>query len=219
MDEKIKAFCSWSGGKESVLSFYRAKMAGIHIVCLLNMISEDGKYSCSHGVGSKLLRLQAEAMEVPIVQRNTTWETYEEEFKKVISGFKEREIRTGVFGDIDIQEHRDWVERICGEISLKAIVPLWKVEREKLIEEFIDLGFRAIIVATQADLLGKEWLGREIDERLVEEIKATGNIDLCGEKGEYHTFVYDGPIFKKPVEFMMGRKRLKDRHWFLELLF
>ena len=219
MNGKLKAFCSWSGGKESALSFYRAKRAGIHIACLLNMISEDGKYSRSHGVDSKLLRLQAEAIDVPIVQRTTTWETYEEEFKKALSDFKEKQIRAGVFGDIDLQEHRDWVERICNDSDLKAILPLWNEERERLFEEFVDLGFKAIIVTTQSELLGKEWLGRTIDKQLLNKLKETKDVDLCGEKGEYHTFVYDGPIFKKPIEFVIGNKTLIDKHWFLELLY
>ncbi|MEW6417351.1 MAG: diphthine--ammonia ligase [Nitrospirota bacterium] len=196
----MKAFVSWSGGKETSLSCYKVMQnQDVKIAYLLNMISEDGKYSRSHGIGSDLLRAQAEAIGIPIVQRRTTWETYEEEFKKAVSDFKKEDVQVGVFGDIDLREHRDWVERVCKDMGIEAILPLWKEEREKLLEEFIDLGFKAIIVATQAELLNREWLGRRVDKKFVKEIKAIGNIDLCGEKGEYHTFVYDGPIFKNPV--------------------
>lgn len=214
----MKAFVSWSGGKETSLACYRAKDLGnFEIKYLLNMVSEDGSRSRSHGIGSALLRAQAEAMGIPIFQRKTSWETYEEEFKKAVSEFKKEDIQAGVFGDIDFQEHRDWVERICRETGITPVLPLWKEEREKLLEEFIQAGFKAVVVATDARVLGEEWLGRGINREFMEDLKTLENVDLCGEKGEYHTFVYDGPIFKKAVEFIVGEKRLKDKHWFLDL--
>lgn len=215
----MKAFVSWSGGKETSLSCYKIMQnQDVKVAYLLNMISEDGKYSRSHGIGSDLLRAQAEAIGIPIFQRKATWKTYEEEFKRAISDLEKDGIEAGVFGDIDLQEHRDWVERACKDMGIKPILPLWKEERGKLLEEFIQAGFKAVVVATNGDFLGEEWLGREIDEKFVEYLKALGNIDLCGERGEYHTFVYDGPIFKKSVKFIIGKKVLKDKHWFLEFL-
>ena len=138
-------------------------------------------------------------------------------YQELITVLKKKNIQAGVFGDIDLQEHRDWVERVCKDIEIKPILPLWKEKREKLLEAFIQAGFKAIVVSTNANFLGKEWLGREINREFIEGLKALVNVDLCGEKGEYHTFVYDGPIFKKPVEFIMGKKILKNKHWFLEL--
>ncbi len=215
----MKAFVSWSGGKDTSLACYRAKnIDDFEVKYLLNMVSEDGKHSRSHGVSSKLLKLQAEAIGIPIVQRKTTWKTYEEEFKRAVSDLEKDGIEAGVFGDIDLQGHRDWVERVCKEIGIRPILPLWKEEREKLLEEFIQAGFKAIVVATNADFLGEEWLGREINGKFIEGLKAIGDVDLCGERGEYHTFVYDGPIFKNVIEFTVGEKVLKDKHWFLELL-
>lgn len=215
---KMKAFVSWSGGKETSLACYRAlKGENINVAYLLNMISEDGKHSRSHGVSSKLLKIQAEAIGIPIIQRGAAWGNYEEEFKKAVSRLKKENVQAGVFGDIDVQEHRGWVERVCGEAGVKPVLPLWKGEREELLKEFIQAGFRAIIVATQPDLLGKEWLGRQINREFMKDLNGLGSVDLCGENGEYHTFVYDGPIFKRPVGFKTGRKMLKDDHWFLEL--
>ena len=223
---KMKAFVSWSGGKETSLSCYKVMQnQDVKVAYLLNMISEDGKYSRSHGIGSDLLRAQSEAIEIPIVQRKTSWKTYEEEFKRAVSDLEKDGIEAGVFGDIDLQEHRDWVERVCREIGIKPILPLWtppthhpNKKREELLKEFIQVGFKAIVIATNADFLGKEWLGREINGEFIKDLKVLENIDLCGEKGEYHTFVFDGPIFKKSVEFIIGKKVLKDKHWFLELL-
>ena len=215
----MRVFVSWSGGKDTSLACYRAKnIDDFEVKYLLNMVSEDGKRSRSHGIGSDLLRAQAEAIGIPIFQRKTTWKNYEEEFKKEVSVFVKKGVQAGVFGDIDLQEHRDWVERVCKEVNIKPILPLWKEEREKLLKEFIHVGFKAIVIATNGDFLGKEWLGREINGEFIEGLKAIGDIDLCGEKGEYHTFVYDGPILKKPLRFSVGKKTFKDKHWFLELV-
>lgn len=214
-----KAFVSWSGGKETSLACYKAiQNQDIKVAYLLNMVSEDGKHSRSHGLDSSLLRAQADVMGIPIIQRKTTWENYERVFKRAVSGLKKEGVKIGVFGDIDVQEHRDWVERVCKEIGIKPLLPLWKEDREVLLKEFIRVGFKAIVVATKADLLGKEWLGRRIDEEFIKNLKKLNDVDLCGEKGEYHTFVYDGPIFKRPVRFTTSRKVFKNRRWFLKII-
>ncbi|MFH1612840.1 MAG: diphthine--ammonia ligase [bacterium] len=212
----MKAFVSWSGGKDGTMAFYKEK-ENFENYCFLNMIAENNEYSRSHGIKSIFLKAQADAIGVSIIQKATTWENYEETYKKALLELKEKEITHGIFGDIDVQPHRDWVERVCKEQNINPILPLWKEEREKLIKEFIDSGFKAIIVATQKEKLGKEWLGRKIDYNFITDIK-TLDIDVCGENGEYHTFVYDGPIFKKPVEFKIGEKIEKDKNWFLEII-
>ena len=214
----MKAFCCWSGGKESALSLYRAKNEGIEITYLLNMLSEDGEYSRSHRIRKDCLRGQSEAIRIPIIQRKTSWENYEREFKSAVLELKENGLEAGVFGDVDLQEHRDWVERVCKDLGVKPILPLSKEKREKIIKDFIEANFKAIVIVTQANLLGKEWLGKKIDEEFIDNLKSLTNVDLCGEKGEYHTFVYDGPIFEKQVKFAVGKSVFKDEHWFLEVL-
>lgn len=214
----LKAFVSWSGGKESSLSLYRViRCENIKVVYLLNMLSEDGKTSRSHGISSELLRAQAGAIGIPIIQRETSWERYEEEFKKAINDLKKEGINAGVFGDIDLQEHRDWVERICSKTRIIPVLPLWNEEKEKILKEFLNSGFKAIVCSTNVSFLGKEWLGREINNDFIKDLKALDNIDLCGERGEYHSFVYDGPIFKKPFKFLLGEKILNGKNWFLEV--
>lgn len=211
----MKTFCCWSGGKDSMLSLYKMQKEGVLVKYLLNMVSEDGKYSRSHGLSADLLKKQAECIDIPLIQTRSTWQDYEKEFKKAISDMDG--IEAGIFGDIDLQEHRDWVERICKDLGIVPILPLWKENRERLLNQFIKAEFKTVIVATNAVLLGQEWLGRRIDKKFIKDIKALGGIDLCGEKGEYHTFVFNGPIFKKPLEITIGEKILKDNHWFLEL--
>lgn len=215
---KIKAFVSWSGGKDSALAYYNVmKNHKVKVECLLNMLSENGTHSRSHHLPRCVLKAQAEAMGIPIVQRQATWEGYEEEFKKTLEVFKEEGIQAGVFGDIDVQEHRDWVERVCKETGLNAILPLWQRTRELLIEEFISVGFKAIIVMVKPECMGGECLGRKIDWQFIQDIRHLAQVDLCGENGEYHTFVYDGPLFKRKIEIIESESVLESGAWFLKI--
>lgn len=214
-----KTFVSWSGGKETSLAFYKAiQDESLKVKYLLNMVSENGRRSRSHGLDSTLLRAQSDALGIPIIQRKTAWGRYEKVFKKAVSELRKEGVEIGIFGDIDLQEHREWIERVCREAGVKPLLPLWGEDRENLLKDFIRTGFEALVVATKADLLGKEWLGRRIDEEFVEDLKKVNGVDLCGEKGEYHTFVFDGPIFKRPVKFVTVKKVFKDKHWFLEII-
>ncbi|NQT28425.1 MAG: diphthine--ammonia ligase [Candidatus Omnitrophica bacterium] len=215
----IKAFVSWSGGKDASFSFHKAAQnQDVEIAYLLNMVSEDGKRSRTHGVSSELLKAQAKAIAIPIIQRRAAWETYEEEFKKAVLELKEKGVNAGIFGDIDFQVHRDWVERVCKECNIKPLFPLWQRERSEILGEFIDSGFEAVVVAAKSDVLGLSWVGRRIDEKFVEEMERLNNIDLCGEAGEYHTFVFDGPIFKKKIKILKTEKIQRDKSWFLDIL-
>ncbi len=212
----MQVVASWSGGKDSCLACYRAKLNGLDISCLVNFINETGERSRSHGIRAELLRAQAGAIGIPIVQRRTTWETYELEFKKIISELKQSGTEGGVFGDIDLQEHRDWIERVCAEVGIKPILPLWGIRRDKLLEDFINAGFKAVVVTTKADLLGEEWLERTVDKTLIKDL-GHQSIDLAGEAGEYHTFVVDGPLFKKRIKILKSNKILRENYWFLDI--
>jgi len=215
----MKAFISWSGGKESALAHYKAmQIQNIEVAGLLNMISEDGTQSRSHGVGSGLLRLQSRSTGIPIVQRRATWQDYEGEYKKAILELKRQGVTAGVFGDIDLEGHRNWVERVCGQMGIEPIFPLWQKKREDILKEFISSGFEAVVVCVKKDLLGPEWLARSIDEDFIDDLRKLRNVDLCGELGEYHTLVISGPIFKKRIEILNARKVKKDDRWFLDIL-
>lgn len=188
------------------------------ITHLLNMTSEDGFHSRTHGIDASWLTLQSEAMGLSLIQKATTWNSYEKTFKDALREIKKNGGETLVFGDIDLIQHRQWVEKVCFEEDIIPILPLWQKERENLLNLFIESGFRAIITATDARYLGEEWLGREIDKSFIKDVKLLDNIDLCGEKGEYHTFVYDGPIFKKPIQFSYGNNILRDNNLLLHLI-
>ncbi|MDP2911110.1 MAG: diphthine--ammonia ligase, partial [Candidatus Omnitrophota bacterium] len=129
------------------------------------------------------------------------------------------DIGTMVFGDIYLLEHESWIKRVCGELKINALEPLWENSPEKLIEEFINLGFKTIIVSCKADIMGREFLGRYVDKSLVEELKKK-DICPCGEKGEFHTLVVDGPIFRKPIKIVEAEPVIKEgfwKHWFLDI--
>ena len=216
-----QVFVSWSGGKDSCLASYRAAAGGLKIQYLANMVTEDGTRSRTHGLSAQVLQAQAQAMGIPLVQRRATWNGYEAEFKKMLHAFKQEGVEGGIFGDIDFAEHREWVERVCQEADMTPYLPLWGENQEEILKEFIDSGFKAIVVATRADMLGEEWLGRKIDLDFLNELtelKKTKNITLCGEAGEYHTLVINGPLFQKRLEIRETRKVSRDEHWFLEIL-
>ena len=216
-----KIFVSWSGGKDSCLAGYLASTSGLRVCYLANTVNEDGKRSRSHGISTEVLQLQSQALEIPLVQRRTTRDNYEAEFKSMVLTLKEDGITGGVFGDIDFNPHREWIDRVCQELDITPHLPLWGKSQDKIMRDFIALGFEAVVVATDANLLGEEWLGRKVNLDFIkdlEELTEAKKITLCGEAGEYHTLVIDGPLFKQRVEIMETSKELRDGHWFLEII-
>jgi diphthine-ammonia ligase len=209
----MKVFSSWSGGKECALATYKAISQRHEVLYLLNFISEDGERSRSHGIKASVLALQAEAIGISLIQVKTSWENYEESFKKIVRELRDKGIEGGVFGDMDLEEHREWVERVCSEIGIKAFLPLWGIKAEKLIGEFLKLKFKAIIIATR---LKETFLGKVLDKALVRQIIKLGS-HPCGENGEYHTFVTEGPIFRKALKVTQGERKRKDNVWFWEI--
>ncbi len=214
----MKAVSLWSGGKDSCFACYQAKLQGHKIVSVFNFVNPDGNSSLSHGLSAGIIQRQLATVDIPFLQKSMPREGYRHAFIELINEWERHKgIEAIVFGDIYLQEHKDWIDKVCEELKIEAILPLWGKDTQELITEIIGAGFKAVVVSTRADLLGPEWLGRQVDLEFIKEIRALGNIDLCGEKGEYHTFVYDGPIFKKPIEFITGKKILREKRWFLEL--
>ena len=215
-----QVFTSWSGGKDSCLACYRAKLNGLNIRYLANTVTEDGKRSRSHGLLAEALQVQSQAIGIPLIQRRTTWDNYEAVFTDMLHAFKQEGIEGGVFGDIDFNEHREWVERVCREADVTPHLPLWGQSQDKILKDFMDLGFESIVVAAKADMFDEEILGRKVDLdfiKYLEELRETKKITPCGEAGEYHTFVIDGPLFQKRIEILETRKVLREGNWFLEI--
>jgi len=181
------------------------------------MAMEGGSKSMTHGLSTEWLQLQSRAIGIPLVQRQTSWVDYESDFKEALLALKDEGITAGVFGDIDLDEHRQWVERVCSECGITPHLPLWGESQDSVLKEFIDAGFEAVVVATRADLLGEEWLGRKIDLEFLTDLAENKRITPCGEAGEYHTFVIDGPLFEKKIRIVEAERVLRDSHWFLEI--
>jgi diphthine-ammonia ligase len=211
-----KVFTSWSGGKDCCLALNRALAAGLDVRYLANTVSADGQRSCSHGISAEVIRKQSKALGIPIVQQPTTGDNYRAEFVKMLQAFKQEGIEGGVFGDIDFNAHREWIEGVCRETGITPHLPLWLEDQTVLMEEFIDAGFIAVVVAVKAGLLGEDTLGKRIDRGFLASLGK--DITPCGEAGEYHTLVIDGPIFKKRLEITASRKVTRGGHHFLEIL-
>lgn len=209
-------FCSWSGGKDSCLALYKALQQGGTAKALFTMFSEDGTRTRSHGLDEEIIAAQAKSLNIPTIKASATWNSYEAELKKVLIYMKDQGVGTGVFGDIDLQAHRDWVEGVCGECNIEPYLPLWKMERIEVLNEFINSGFRAIIVALRDETLDKEFLGRVLDQDCVKLLQQAG-VDPCGENGEFHTVVIDGPIFSSPINIKKGDITKRDGYWFLDV--
>ncbi len=214
----MRVFVSWSGGKDSCLAYYKALKLGFKVSFLLTMLEENGLRSRGHGVKADVIRLQAESLGVPIVFGKASWEKYEDEFKRILKNLKNSDgVEGGVFGDIRLEEHKEWVEKVCGEVGIKAFEPLWNKKYEELLTEFFGNGFEAIIVGVKANLVDKKWLGEKISWKFIEYLK-NHNIDLFGEAGEYHSLVVSGPTFKRKISIVKSQKTFKDGYWFLDIL-
>jgi diphthine-ammonia ligase len=183
---------------------------------LLTMMTEDRHTSRSHGLPRSLLEGQARSLGIPIVFHSATWDEYEATYLAALREFKADGVVAGVFGDIDVESNRDWCLRVCHSTGIQPYHPLWKRPRLELLEEFIDLQFKARIVVTKADKLDSEWLGRTIDRDTLVELEKAG-IDASGELGEYHTVVTDGPIFQSAIALKVQEKVLHDGYWFMKV--
>ncbi len=191
-------FCSWSGGKDSCLALYKSIKNGGNPKTLLTLMVESGERSRSHGLPQSVIQAQAEALNINSIVCPTSWDDYEQTFIEAISKLKQQKIEHGVFGDIDLQPHLDWVERVCSSVKVKAHEPLWQSPRRDLLEVFLQLEFKATIVAIKQSKLDDSFLGRVLDKQVISDLEAAG-VDASGEEGEYHTVVTNGPIFLKEV--------------------
>lgn len=213
-----KAFISWSGGKDCCQAGYMASQRGFDIRYLVNMVTNNGSRSCSHGISTRLIKLQAEAMGVQLVQQPTTSENYEAVFSNTLRKLKEEGINYGIFGDIDFELHLEWITRVCASAGIMPILPLWKTTQDKVARNFIDSGFTSVVIAIDADALGEEWLGRTFDDNFLKDLAVYDEtISPCGEAGEFHTLVIDGPLFNKRLEIRKSARVQKNNHWFLDI--
>jgi diphthine-ammonia ligase len=207
--------CSWSGGKDSCYALLQAINQGNQLKVLVNMMNENGRISRSHGLPLHILQQQASAMNVPLIATPTSWNDYKLHFVGALHQIKRGHgVEAMVFGDIDLQPHRDWEEMVCAEAGLEAMLPLWQQGRRQLVDEMIQRGIEAMIVSCNTQM-GEAYLGRTITPALVNDLEKAG-IDACGENGEFHTVVVNCPLFGKPVQLPPYGKVQHENYWFLD---
>lgn len=213
----MQYFCSWSGGKDACLAMYRSWQAsGAPPAYLLTTLEPEGDRSRGHGIPVEVLRRQAECLGVPLLAVPTSWDGYEENFRAAIRSMTPSGVTAGVYGDIELEAHREWVTRVTAAEDMRAFLPLWLDPRRVLLSEFLTAGFTATIVAVKDERLGPTWLGRVLDEASIGEFEALG-VDACGEDGEFHTLVTNGPVFERPLPVEFGAAVERDGSWVLEL--
>jgi uncharacterized protein (TIGR00290 family) len=203
----MKAFMNWSGGKDSSLALYHIlNNKNFSVEKLLTTVNNKYKRISMHGVREELLQQQAAALQIPlqkiILDDQPSMNDYEMQMTEVLKQLKDEKFTHSIFGDIFLEDLKTYRESQLAKLKLSAVFPLWKKDTTKLIREFIDLGFKTIIVCVNEKYLDKSFCGRIIDEKFLEDLPP--NVDACGENGEFHTFVFDGPIFKSPIEFTKG---------------
>lgn len=213
-----KVIVSSSGGKDSNLALYKAIEMGYEVACIINTVSSDYQRVRFHGVRADVIEKQAAALEIPILQIETTPENYRgsyiENVKQLLVGQK---IEGLVFGDIHLQDCFDWAKNICNELGVELIEPLWQISPEDILKEFINSDFEAVVVSTQENILDKNWVGRKLDGAFLQDISKLKGVDVCGENGEYHSLVLNGPTFKKKLRVTKSDKVLINGYWFLDV--
>lgn len=204
---KSKAIFNWSGGKDSSLALFKLlKSQEYDILCLLTSVSQQYQRISMHGVRTELLELQAQSIGIPLqklmIPEMPTMEVYEKQMFETLTVLKNQGANVSVFGDIFLEDLRTYRENQLAKLDLKGVFPLWQQPTKELIREFLDLGFKTITTCVNEKYLDKSFVGRVIDEDFLKDLPS--HVDPCGENGEFHTFVYDGPIFQKPIPFQIG---------------
>ncbi|MDR3598306.1 diphthine--ammonia ligase [Clostridium sp.] len=200
-----KVVVSFSGGKDCTLSLYRMIKSGYNVIGLV-VTFDNQNDSCFHKIPRDILQSVSKELEIPIIEVDCSdGKVYEQEFESALKLAKGKGAEICVFGDIDIEAHKKWCLDRCDAADIKGIFPLWQEDRESLVNEFMDYGFKAIIKKVNLKALGQEFLGRELTKDVIQEIKRLG-CDPCGENGEYHTLVFDGPIFNNRIKFNKVKK-------------
>jgi uncharacterized protein (TIGR00290 family) len=217
-----KVLFTWSGGKDSAMSLYELQKDGRYeIAALLTSVTEDYDRISMHGVRRFLLEQQAQSLGLPLeklyITKNSSNEEYEAKLKEKLVQYKSRGISSVVFGDIFLEDLRKYRENNLAQVGMKGLFPIWKRDTTELARTFIDLGFKAVITCVDSNVLDGKFVGRYFDNQLLSELPL--KVDPCGENGEFHSFVYDGPIFHERIRFRRGKVVLRDnRFYFRDLI-
>ncbi len=212
-----KALFTWSGGKDSTMALHDLQIShGYEIAALLTTITEDYDRVSMHGVRRVLLEQQAESLGIPLekvfISRNASNEEFENKIEVVLGKYLALGVSSVVFGDIFLEDLRRYRENNLLKSGMKPLFPVWKRDTAELARTFIGLGFKAVITCVDSNVLGKNFVGREFNEQFLAELPSP--TDPCGENGEFHSFVYDGPLFHQRISHKKGDVILRDNRFF-----
>jgi len=212
-----KVILSWGGGKDSALALYEIqKNDNYEILGLLTTLTEDYDRISIHGVRRILLERQADSLGFPLekvfISKNASMEEYESRIREVLEKYLVAGVSSIVFGDIFLEDVRKYREDNLSKTGMKGIFPNWKRDTYELAHTFIDLGFKALITCVDSNVLDKKFVGRIFDEQFLKELPS--NVDPCGENGEFHSFVYDGPIFQEKILCTKGKVVLRENRFY-----
>lgn len=227
-----KVALHWSGGKDAAMSLFKLQeKEDVNVEYLITTFTRPYKRVSMHGVRESLIEKQAASIGIPLIKiwlpELPSMEPYETELINVLSDLKQKGVDHSVFGDIFLEDIKKYRENLLIKIGVDCIFPLWNLPTSKLANDFIQQGFQAKIVASSANRLEKGFIGNNFDNQFLESLPK--EVDPCGENGEFHTFVFDGPIFNKPVDFELGEVKLMDygkvksseidsKFWFIDLV-
>jgi len=211
MPEKLKCIFNWSGGKDSALALYHClQNPELEIKYLVTTVNDALNRISMHGVREELLLLQAERIGIPLYEIRLPempgMKEYDDAMRMHLKKLSEEGITHSIFGDIFLEDLKKYRDDRLAEIGMTGIYPLWKRDSHELINEFLALGFGTVIACTQGRL--EEFVGKEITDELITALPA--DVDVCGENGEFHTFVFKGPIFSSPIDYKTGEKLFKE---------
>jgi len=213
-------FC-WSGGKDSAMALHALRaVRDCRVTALLTTITDVYDRISMHGVRRALLERQAESIGLPLhpvlIPPQCINATYEARMKEAVSYHFALGVRSVAFGDIFLEDLRAHREKNLAQVGMHALFPIWKRDTRELAQEFVRLGFRAITVCVDPRVLDASFAGRELDASFFADLPL--GVDPCGENGEFHTYVFDGPVFKTPIAIRVGEKVLRDGFCFCDLL-
>jgi uncharacterized protein (TIGR00290 family) len=200
---------NWSSGRDAAMALYQLQRDNqFDVQLLLTSVNSHFDRVSMHGLHRNMLEAQIQAIGIPSktieLPESPSMEVYEQKMTETLNELIEDGFTTSAFGDIFLEDLRNYRETQLATLGVNACFPLWKRDTTELLKEFIELGFRAVIVCLNSEFLDESFLGREIDQDFINDLPA--NVDPCGENGEFHTFCFDGPIFKHPVKFELGER-------------
>lgn len=208
----------WSGGKDSCLALWRARQAGLRVTSLLNFIDEQSARVRFHAVRSSMIVRQAHELQLELFQVGTKPDRFADSFQAALHALKDRGYAGVIAGDIHLEDVRQWNEERADAAGLQCIEPLWHDEGLNILRSLVDARFRAVLTCCDDKWQSILWPGREIDSVFIADVSKNSDFDVCGERGEYHSFVFDGPVFSNPVDWLKGEIRRSNGFSQIDLL-